>query len=693
MKTYDTAAIRNVVVVGHSGSGKTSLGEALLFGAGATTRLGKTHEGSSVLAHTPDEVKRQISLYLSLAQFDCKSKKINLIDCPGYADFVGEVYAGLFAADSALIVVNGVAGVESDTEKHFDLVAERKKPAFFVVNMMDKDQANFTKAVESIRAVTDRAVPFAIPVGSGPGFEGVANVLTGKATLGDSKSAREADAPADLTDAIEKARGQLSELAAEADDALLEKYLESGELSPEEMSQGFRQGIAQGKIYPILAVSADHVIGITTLLDALLELAPSPADIPGPLGVRPGQTEESHIKGSPADPLSAIVFKTTSEVLPQDVYFIRVFSGYIEKGMDVYNSRRDQSERMSQLYHFCGKERSDADKLVAGDIGATVNLKTTGTNDCLSSKENKIVVSPIAFPEPVHEVAIAPAKKGDEEKVGSWLTRFHLEDPTLQSRVDSSLHQTILRCMGDLHVDVVLDRMRRRGQVEAVTSKPRIPFRETIRGNADVSYRHKKQTGGRGQFADVSIKVEPLPRGGGFEFVDEIVGGVIPSRFIPAVEKGIIEKMGEGVLVGYPLVDIRVRLHFGGYHDVDSSEMAFKIAAREALKDGIEKSQPVLLEPIMKIEVTVPDDYMGDVMGDLSSRRGKILGMEPLGRVQKVSALVPAAEIYQYSTKLRSMTQGRGRYTFAFDHYEEVPREVQDRLVEQIRKEQAEAGA
>ncbi len=361
--------------------------------------------------------------------------------------------------------------------------------------------------------------------------------------------------------------------------------------------------------------------------------------------------------------------------------------------MDVYNSRRDQSERMSQLYNFCGKERTDTDKIVAGDIGATVNLKTTGTNDCLSTKEHKIVLSPIRFPEPVHEVAIAPAKKGDEEKVGSWLSRFHMEDPTLQTRVDSSLHQTILRCMGDLHVDVVLDRMRRRGQVEAVTSKPRIPFRETIRGHADVSYRHKKQTGGRGQFADVSIKVEALPRGGGFEFLDEIVGGVIPSRFIPAVEKGILEKMQEGVLVGYPLVDVRVRLHFGGYHDVDSSEMAFKIAAREALKDGIEKSQPVLLEPIMKIEVTVPDDYMGDVMGDLSSRRGKILGMEPMGRVQKVSALVPAAEIYQYSTKLRSMTQGRGRFTFAFDHYEEVPREVQDKLVDQIRKEQAEAGA
>ncbi|MDM7914495.1 MAG: elongation factor G, partial [Candidatus Eisenbacteria bacterium] len=378
---------------------------------------------------------------------------------------------------------------------------------------------------------------------------------------------------------------------------------------------------------------------------------------------------------------------------PQDVYLVRVFSGDLEKGSVLYNSRRDQSERMSQIYHFLGKERTDADSLAAGDMGATVNLKSTGTNDCFSSKENKIVLRPIPFPEPVHEVAIAPVKKGDEEKVGTWLNRIQSEDPTIQVRVDSGLHQTLIRCMGDLHVDVLLDRMRRRGQVEAETKKPKIPYRETIRGMADVSYRHKKQTGGRGQFADVSIKVEPLPRGEGFDFVNEIVGGVIPTKFIPAVEKGLVEKMSEGVLIGADLVDLRVRLYFGGYHDVDSSEMAFKIASAMALKDAVEKSNPVLLEPIMKVEVVVPDDFMGDVMGDLSSRRGKILGMEPAGKRQKVSALVPQAEIYQYSTKLRSMTQGRGRFTFAFDHYEEVPREVQDKLVEQLRKEQQEAGA
>ncbi len=630
---------------------------------------------------------------LTFHSVEYKDHKINLLDCPGYGDFIGEVYAGLHAADAALIVVNGVSGVESDAEKHFDLIVEKGMPAFFVVTMLDKEQASFTKAVDTIAKLTDRAVPLFLPIGGGPDLKGVAGVLTGKAVLGDSKAAAEGAVPAEMSEAMAQARNQITELAAEANDTLLEKYLESGDLTHDEMLQGFRMGIATGKIFPILAVSGEKNIGVSTLLDTIADLAPSPLDVAGPPGIRPGAEAETPIRGGSNDPLAAIVFKTTSEILPQDVYLIRVYSGHLEKGVEVYNSRRDQAERMSQLYNFCGKDRSDTDRIVAGDIGATVNLKNTGTNDCLCAKDNKIVLTPIQFPSPVHELAIAPAKKGEEDKVGNWLNRLHGEDPTLQIRVDSSLHQTIVRCMGDLHLDVLLDRMRRRGQVEAVLNKPRIPYKETIRGSADVSYRHKKQTGGRGQFADVSIKVEPVPRGNGFEFVDEIVGGVIPSKFIPAVEKGVIEKMQEGVLAGYELVDVRVRLHFGGYHDVDSSEMAFKIAGAMALKDGIERSQPMLLEPINRVDVVVPDDYMGDVMGDLSGRRGKILGMESVGKGKRVSALVPAAELYQYSTKLRSMTQGRGRFTFQFDHYEEVPREIQEKLVEQLRKDQQEAGA
>lgn len=665
----------------------------MLFTAGATSRLGRVQDGSSVMAHTADEVKRHISIYLSLAQFEFKGKKINLLDCPGYADFVGEAYAGLYAADAAVIVVNGTSGVEGDTEKHFEIAAEKGMPIFFVVNMMDKEQASFQKAVDSIRAMTERAVPVVIPIGSGPDFKGVANIIENQAVIGDSKSAQVQAIPAELAETEEAARKLLVELAAESDDDLLTKYLDTMELSHDETLKGFHLGVAKGKIYPIFATSADKNIGASVLLEDVVVLAPSPIEVPGPLGVRPGAGEETRITGGPNDSLAALVFKTTSETLAQDVYMIRVFSGHLEKGAEVYNSRRDQSERMSQLYNFVGKERTDVDRIVAGDIGATVNLKSSGTNDCLSTKDAKIVLKPIQFPESVHEVAIGPSKKGDEEKIGTLLNRFQSEDPTLQVRVDPVVHQTIVRCMGDLHIDVVLDRIRRRSQVEGVVSKPRIPYKETIRGNADVSYRHKKQTGGRGQFADVSIKVEPRQRGEGYEFVDEIVGGVIPSKFIPAVEKGIVEKMQEGVLAGYPVVDFRVRLHFGGYHDVDSSEMAFKIAASMALKDGLEKAQPVLLEPINKVEVSVPDDYMGDVMGDLSSRRGKILGMEAAGKGKKVTALVPAGELYQYSTKLRSMTQGRGRFTFQFDHYEEVPREVQDKLVEQLRKEQQDASA
>jgi len=366
VKAFDTAAIRNVAVVGHSGSGKTSLGEALLYTSGTSTRLGKVQDGSSVLAHTTDEVKRQISIYLSLAQFEYRDRKINLIDCPGYADFVGEVYAGLHAADTALIVVNGVAGVESDTEKHLDLVQQAGKPALIVVNMMDKDEANFAKAVESIRALTNRAVPVGLPIGSASGFEGIVEVLKEKATLGESKSPKEGTVPSELSGAVEEAKNQLVELAAESDDTLLEKYLDTGELSAEEVREGFRKGISAGKIFPIFAASADRNIGISVLLDAIADLAPSPMDVPGPLGIRPGAEEEAPVRGGVSDPLAAHVFKVSSEILPQDVYLIRVYSGQIEKGAETYNSRRDQSERVSQLYHFCGKERTETDKLVAG---------------------------------------------------------------------------------------------------------------------------------------------------------------------------------------------------------------------------------------------------------------------------------------------------------------------------------------
>jgi len=683
VKTFNSADIRNIVVAGHSGSGKTTLCEAMLFTAGAVSRQGKVADGTSILDHTPDETKRKTGIQLSLAQFEYQGKKVNLLDAPGYADFIGEVCAGMKAADFGLIVVSSTAGVEPDTERHSQMMDERGLPRFFAVNAMDKEQADYNRVCAQIRErVTDRAAPLFIPIGAGPSFKGMIDVINEHAYEFSGKEWKEIPVPADMMPAIEEAHRQVVELAAESEDELLEKYLETLELTEEETKHGLHTGILKGRIFPILPVSGDKNLGAGLLLKMMIELGPSPLEGPG-IDLANGE----RLACKPDGPKAALIFKTTAELIAQDVALIRCYSGTFENGVDVINFSNDNGERIGHFYHFLGKERSDADKMVAGDIAAAAKLKTAHTNDTIGEKGHKQVVAKIAFPPPVHEVAIAPKNKGDEDKVGTAFNKLHEEDLTFVIELQAELHQTVLKAMGDQHVDVILDRLKRRFNVEVEASKPRVPFRETIKGSADVSYRHKKQTGGRGQFADVSIKVDPLPRGGGYEFVNAIVGGVIPSRFIPAVEKGIVEKKDRGSLCGYPVVDFKVTLHFGGYHDVDSSEMAFKIAGRMALKNGLEQAKPTLLEPIMMVTVTVPDDYMGDVMGDLSSRRGKIQGMEPDGRVQRIKAAVPQVELYRYSTTLRSLTQGRARYAAEFSHYEEVPREAQDKLVETLRKE------
>ncbi len=453
------------------------------------------------------------------------------------------------------------------------------------------------------------------------------------------------------------------------------------------MLTGLRKGINSGRIHPVIPVSAEKNRGAKSLLRMAVDLGPSPLEAPGSLVHKPGSDKPERLPGSPTGPLAAIIFKISSEIMAQEVSLIRVFSGTMTSGSEVYDSTRDVTERIGQLYHFLGKERSDADRLVAGDIGAAAKLKVASLNDTLTTKDQKLVVVPIAFPPPVHEVGVRSKNKGDEEKVGTAFAKLRDEDPSFQIEVQSDLHQTVLRAMGDQHVDVIVERLHRKFGVDVETFRPRIPYRETIKGNSDVSHRHKKQTGGRGQFADVSIKVEPLPRGGGFEFLDEIVGGVIPSKFIPAVEKGIVETMPEGVVAGYPVVDVRVRLYYGGYHDVDSSEMAFKIAGSMAFRKGIQEARPILLEPIMQIQINVPEDYTGGVMGDLSSRRGKIMGMEPGPKSQVIKAAVPQGELYRYSTTLRTLTQGRARFQVEFSHYEEVPKEIAEKLIEELKKE------
>lgn len=689
MKTYETADIRNFVLAGHSGAGKTSLAEAMLFTAGAISRQGKVSESTSTLDFTPEEHKRKTGVSLALAQFEFEDRKLNLLDAPGFADFVGEVLAGIRAADFGIIVTSAVAGVEPETEHVFEMLEEEGSPRIFAVNGMDKEQADFDKVLGQIQSVlSDRAVPLLYPIGAGPEFKGLIDVVGGKAHMfGAGREVTEGPIPADLASMMEDVKSKLVELAAESDDAYLEKFLETLELAPDEILRGLRMGIAQGRIYPVVPVSAEKNQGVLSLLRLIMDFGPSPADVAGVPVTKPGSEGIELLPADPSGPLAVQVFKISSDIIAQEIALLRVFSGSLGSGSEVYNSTLESAERVGQLYCFKGKERTEIDKLQAGDIGAVAKLKTTGVNETLTVKGQRIVVKPIQFPETVHEVAVRPARKGDEEKVGIALSKLKDEDPTFRLVVQGDLHQTVLRTMGEQHTDVLADRVKRKFGVEVETAKPRLPYRETITGSSDVSYRHKKQTGGRGQFADVSIKMEPTERGAGYEFRNEIVGGVIPTKFIPAVEKGIMEQKDEGILAGYPVVDFRVRLHFGGYHDVDSSEMAFKLAASQAFKKGMQDARPILLEPIMMVEIQVPEDYTGGVMGDLSSRRGRIQGMEPGARMQTIKATVPQGEMYRYSTTLRTLTQGRARFRAEFSHYEEVSRDVADKLVEELRKQ------
>ena len=683
MKQYQPADIRNVVLVGHSGSGKTTLSESMLFVSGAIKRQGKVSDGTSALDHTPEETKRKAGVYLSLAQFESNQHKFNLLDAPGYADFIGSVYAGLRASDLALVAVNAQHGVEPDTERVCEILDEQSKPRFIVVTQMDKEQADFDRTLVNLNeTMNNRAVPLAYPIGDKGSFRGVVDVLENKAYEFSGSDRKPIDVPADMVQMVADEKMKLTELAAEADDELLEKYLETMELTDEELLKGLRAGITAGSVFPVIPVAAELNVGTKVLLHLVADYGPSPLDVTGPT-LKDGSQLEISADGGPA----AFVFNVTSDLMQQKFDLVRMFTGSTKSGDDLHNAAKNAAERMGQIYNFVGKDRIEIESLVCGDIGAASKLKATEINHTLSSKGNEIEIAPIDFPSAVHEVTVSSTKKGDEEKIGTAFHKLNEEDPTFNLEVQSDLHQTVLRTYGDQHLDVLVERMKRKYNLEVEIGKPRIPFKETIRGSSDVQYRHKKQTGGSGQFADVSIKFEPLPRGGGFEFSNEISGGVIPSKFIPAVEKGLNEAKVEGGLAGYEVVDFKARLHYGGYHDVDSSEMAFKLASVHAFRDGMEKAQPVLLEPVWEVKIRVPEDYMGDVMGDISGRRGKIQGMEPDGKYQIVKAIVPQVELHRYSTTLRSMTQGRARFTGMLSHYDEVPRDAAPKLIAQLRQE------
>ena len=698
MKEFTSEGLRNISLVGHGGAGKTMLAEALLHAAGATTRFGKVEEGNTVSDYHADEVERQISINTSLLHCEWKNIKLNILDTPGYTDFTGEVKGALRIADIGVIVLKAVEGAEVGTEIVWQYTKEYGNAVLFLVNKLDNENADFDTVVASAKAHFSHDVtPLQFPVGRGAQFESVVDILRMKLLKfsrdGKGKTT-ELDIPADLATKAAELHEQLVEQVAETDETLMNTFFEKGGLTDEELRKGLQRGIRQRKIFPLLCTAGTQGMGIVPMLDLLADYYPSPADMPVTAAIPAGDANAAPsvpVKCDPAAQPLLFVFKTVSEAHVGELSFFKVFSGMVTPGLDMVNNANNKSERLAQLFLMNGKERKEINRLCAGDIGAVVKLKDTHTNNTLGSKSFPVRIPPITFPEPVISMAIVAKAKGDEDKIATGLHSLHEEDPTFVMTVDSELHQTLISGQGELHLGIVIKRLKSKYGVDVDMVEPKIPYRETIRGRAnEIEYKHKKQTGGRGQYGHVWIKMEPLPRGSGFEFEDAIVGGVVPGRFVPAVEKGVVEAMSGGVIAGCKVVDVKVTLFDGSYHDVDSDEHSFKIAGRMAFKKAFKEAKPVLLEPIYEIEVTVPEDYMGDVMGDISSRRGKILGMDSAGANQIIKALVPLKELFRYSTNLRSMTQGRGIHKQKFDHYEEMPREVADKIVAEHAKQKVE---
>jgi elongation factor G len=691
MKVYDAPNIRNVVIVGHGGCGKTSLASALLFDAGAVNRLGRVDDGTTVTDFDPDEIERKISLLAAPAFAEWKKAKVNLLDAPGYANFLSEARAASRVADAALVVVDAVAGVEVQTEKVWGFAEEYGLARLIVVNRMDRENASFERTLEKVQAAFGRAaVPVAVPVGEEKSFKGIVDLVAEKAQVyGDDTSGKfqVVDVPAAQREAAKSWREKLVEMVAESNEELMEEFFEKGTLSQEQLAGGLRRAVVAGKIFPVLPASALQNAGVHAVLDAIVDLAPSPADRGEVKGTDPATQAETSRKPAADAPLSAFVFKTLVDPHAGRISLFRVYSGTLKSDSAVHNTSHDVAERVGSLLLLQGKTQTQVPEIQAGDIGAVAKLKDTQTGDTLADKASPIVYPPVVFPEPATTFAIEPKTRGDEDKISIALQRLQEEDPVLRVSRDAQTHEMLLSGMGQLHVEVVVGRLRKRYKVEVNLKKPKIPYRETIKGSAEAHGRHKKQTGGHGQFGDCRIRMKPLARGEGFKFVDDIFGGSIPKNFIPAVEKGIQDARMKGFLAGYPMVDFQVELYDGQYHDVDSSEMSFKIAGSLAFKDAVPKCRPTILEPIMSVEIAVPDEYAGAVMGDLSSRRGRPQGMEPKGSLQVIKAEVPLAEMLSYDAELTSMTGGRGSYHMEMDHYDEVPAHLQEKIIAAARAE------
>jgi len=684
MEQFGLEKIRNIALLSHAGAGKTSAAEAMLFTAKAINRLGKVDDGSSTSDYDPDEIKRKISINLSLLPCQWQDTKVNILDTPGYSDFVGEVNAGIRASEAAIIVVCAASGVEVGTSQVWGYCQEANLPRLIFVNKMERENADFFKTVNDIQArFGPTCLPIQIPIGAQHDFQGIIDLLALKAYTGSPP--KEGEIPSSLEGQVNTFREKLIEAVAETDDSLIEKYLGGEELISEELRNGLRKAVVSGSIFPILAGSGLQNVGIDQLLDAMVNYLPSPAEREV---VAIADSKEEKIEPGIDGPLAALVFKTTADPYVGKLTYFRVFSGNIDSNSQVWNATKGSAERIGQLFMLRGKNQEPVAKVSTGDIGAVAKLNVTNTGDTLSSQNKPVKLAPIVFPSPVFDEAVSPKTKADLDKLGTALSRITEEDPTLRVHREPDTGETLLSGMGDTQLEVAAEKMQRKFGVSVNLETPKVPYKETITVSVpSAEHKHRKQSGGHGQYGHVIMKLEPLPRGTGNEFAQHVVGGTVPKNYIPAVEKGFQEAIQDGVLAHHPVVDVKATLYDGSFHPVDSSEICFKIAGSQALKKGLADGQPILLEPIVNIQITVPNDLTGDIIGDLNTKRARVQGMNPSGDINIIEAQVPLAEVLRYAIDLKSMTQGRGTYTMEFSHYEEVPAQISQRMIAQKAEE------
>jgi len=682
MGPYEPGKIRNIVFLSHYGAGKTSLVEAMLFASGAIGRLGSVEHGTTTSDYDPSEIERKMSINLSLLPLEWKGSKLNIIDTPGYADFASEVKASLRVSDAAIIVISATSGVEVGTEQVWAYSEQNGLPRLIFINKMDRENADFFRALSEIQAkLGAKCLPVQLPLGSQQDFQGVTDL----ASLEDN------ELPSSLQDQVKSYRERLIEAVVEANDELLTKYLEGEEMSNEEILEAIRQATIAGQLVPVLTGSALRSIGIAPMLNAIRDYLPSPEDRGAIVAINPATGATEKLEPSVGSPLSSLVFKTSVDPYVGKLSYFRVYSGVISSNSQVWNANKGGTERLGQLLLLRGKNQEPVPQVAAGDIGVVARLNLTTTGDTLCSQEHPVILDGIEFPQPKFSMAIKPQSRADLDKMSSVLPKICEEDLSLQVRRDAVTNEVVVSGVGESHLEIVKERIHRKFGVEVKLALPKIPYEETIAVPTKAEYKHKKQTGGHGQYGHVFLELEPLPRGSGFEFTDRVAGGTVPKNYIPAVEKGVYEARGEGLVAGYPVVDVRVTLYDGSSHPVDSSDIAFKIAGAHALRKGLSQGQPILLEPIMNLTITVPEAFTGDVVGDLNSKRGRVVAMFPEDRANVIQAQVPQSEVLRYAIDLRSMTQGRGTFTMEFSHYEQVPSHISQKIIAE-RKAEKEKG-